>query len=72
MNINDYLRITPFINDCPNCGNGLVGNGEGTLKVDDNIVERTCKCGFKFEYDVNKGTSKNQIKQAIEEALKQM
>ncbi|WP_241752246.1 DUF3797 domain-containing protein [Bacillus thuringiensis] len=41
-----FLRISPLINDCPNCGNQFVGNGEGTLEVDDNIVKRTCKCGF--------------------------
>ncbi|MBU7316007.1 DUF3797 domain-containing protein [Paenibacillus oleatilyticus] len=34
-----------------------MGNGKGTLEVDDNIIKRTCKCGFNFVYDVNKGTS---------------
>lgn len=69
MNAMDYLRVAPFINDCPSCGNQFVGNGQGTLEVDDNIIRRTCKCGFNFEYDVNKGTTKKKIKQAIEEAL---
>lgn len=71
MNAMDFLRISPFINDCPSCGNEFVGNGEGTLNVDDNIVERTCKCGFAFKYDVNNGTTKEKIKKAIDEALKQ-
>lgn len=69
MNVMIYLAVAPMINDCPNCGNSLVGNGEGTLKIDDDIVERTCKCGFDFTYDVTKGTSKKQIKEAIKEAL---
>lgn len=72
MNAVDYLRVAPFINDCPNCGNGLLGNGEGTLNLNENIIERTCKCKFEFKYDVNKGTSKKKIKQAINEALTRM
>lgn len=72
MNVMDYLRVAPFINDCPSCKNNVVGNGEGTLNVDDNIVKRTCKCGFIFEYDVNNGTSKTKIKKAIDESLKNM
>jgi transcription elongation factor Elf1 len=72
MNSMDYLRVAPFINDCPNCGNQFVGNGQGTLEVDNNIVKRTCKCGFNFEYDIINGTSKKKIKQAIDVVLKQM
>lgn len=72
MNAMDYLRVAPLINDCPNCGNEFVGNGQGTLEVDDNLVKRTCKCGFNLEYDVNNGTTKKRIKQAIDEALRQM
>ncbi len=72
MIVTDYLRVAPLINDCPKCGNGLVGNGQGTLNVDDNLIKRTCKCGFDFEYDVNNGTSKAKIKKAIDEALKAM
>jgi hypothetical protein len=71
MNAMDYLRVAPFINDCPNCGNGNVGNGQGTLEID-KTIKRTCKCGFKFEYDVSNGTTKTKIKKAIDEALKKM
>ncbi|PFH81650.1 hypothetical protein COI81_28970 [Bacillus cereus] len=72
MNAMDFLRISPLINDCPNCGNQFVGNGQGTLEVDDNIIKRTCKCGFNFEYDVEDGTSKAKIKKAVGEALNKM
>jgi len=72
MNAMYFLRISPLINDCPNCSNQFVGNGEGTLEVDENIVKRTCKCGFNFEYDVNNGVSKKKIKQVIVEALNKL
>ncbi|AZU61041.1 DUF3797 domain-containing protein [Neobacillus mesonae] len=72
MNVMTYLVVAPLINDCPSCGNQYVGNGQGTLEVDDNLIKRTCKCGFNFQYDVNGGTSKNRLKKAIQEALEQM
>jgi len=72
MNAVDFLNISRFINDCPNCGHDRVGNGEGTLSVDDSIINRTCKCGFRFEYDVDSGLSKKNIQQAIDEALSEM
>lgn len=68
----NFLRVAPLINDCPNCKNGVVGNGEGTISVGDNFIKRTCKCGFIFEYDIRKGTSKTEIKKAINKALKSM
>lgn len=69
MNIHLYLEVAPHINDCPRCENPYVGNGQGTLNVGDDIIERTCKCGFKFSYDVKNGTSPEKIKKAIELAL---
>lgn len=65
----DYLRVARLINNCPNCGNGFVGNGQGTICVDTNIIIRTCKCGFKFEYNAENGTSKYKIQLAINKAL---
>lgn len=72
MNAMDYLRIAPFVNDCPNCGSDLLGNGQGTYELKDNTIKRSCKCGFKFEYDSRNGTTKTKIKQAIDKALEQM
>lgn len=72
MNAMDFLRISPLINDCPNCGNEYIGNGQGTLEVDENMIKRTCKCGFKLEYDVTNGTSKAKLKKVLEEAVKEM
>lgn len=31
---------------CPECGNQYLGNGEGSIEIDDNKFRRTCKCGF--------------------------
>lgn len=72
MDVLDYLKISRHINDCPNCGNQYIGNGQGTLKVDENLIERTCKCGFEFEYDVTNGVNKKKIKQEIEKSLGQL
>ena len=72
MNVMAYLAISPLINDCPNCGNSYVGNGEGHLILEDNVIERGCKCGFEFVYNVEAVTSKTKVKKAIAEALAQL
>lgn len=72
MNINDYLRVAPFIHDCPKCGCGETENGQGTFEVKENIIRRSCKCGFNLEFDTNNGTTKKIIKKAIDEALTNM
>ena len=72
MNIHLYLEVAPHINDCPKCGNQYVGNGQGTLSVNDDIIERTCKCGFKFSYDVKNGITRAKIKKAVSQALSEM
>ncbi|MBP1040394.1 DUF3797 domain-containing protein [Vagococcus sp. BWB3-3] len=38
-------------NDCPACGNNRVGNGEGSLIVEDDVFKRTCKCGWSIIVD---------------------
>lgn len=75
MNVQDYLRIAPFINDCPKCGYGNVGTDEktgefhGALNVDDNLFTRKCRCGFEVTIDANVGTTKTKIKKQIDLAL---
>ncbi len=42
-------KATDLINKyakCPECNNGLVGNSEGKLVIEDNMFYRSCKCGF--------------------------
>lgn len=72
MNSMDYLRIAPFINDCPNCGSDMIDNSQGTLEVSGNLIKRTCECGFRFEYDANSGTTKAKIQKSVKEALTNM
>lgn len=69
MDVRDYLTVSKYVNDCPNCGSAEVGEGFGTISANESIFERTCECGFKFKYDVNAGVKQKQIKQAIDEAL---
>jgi hypothetical protein len=47
---------------CKNCGNGRLGNGEGTMEIDtvkgfDFI--RTCKCGWRVEIKSSEGEGKH-------------
>lgn len=47
----EAFKVVKLINkygNCPVCDNDKVGNGEGTLIVEDNVFTRTCKCGFKI------------------------
>lgn len=36
---------------CVDCGNELVGDGEGVLLIEDDIFKRSCKCGWSIEVD---------------------
>lgn len=40
---------------CPECGNKHVGGGEGTVIIEGNSFIRTCKCGWKVEFEVEEG-----------------
>lgn len=68
MNINDFSRVAKEVNNCPNCKSDRIGGEEGTLLVDENIFTRTCKCGFSFIYDVEKGTQRTKVRAAVKEA----
>jgi hypothetical protein len=46
MNAMLFLQIMKKYGKCPDCGSEKLGNGEGTLEVDDDTFKRTCKCGF--------------------------
>lgn len=46
MNINLSLAMQRAYNKCPDCKNEYIGNGQGTMMIDDNIFKRTCKCGY--------------------------
>lgn len=44
-----FKQVNKLLNKyavCPKCGCDTLGNGDGTLVVEDTTFERTCKCGF--------------------------
>ena len=51
MNAFKLLKIIPLYENCPDCGNNKIGNGEGKLLVEDDTFTRECKCGFKITVD---------------------
>lgn len=51
MLINDSLELMKKYSKCKGCGNEKVGNGEGTLNIEDDIFTRTCKCGWSIKVD---------------------
>jgi transcription elongation factor Elf1 len=46
MNALKAVELLRKYNTCPECGSEKVGNGEGSVTVDDDKFERTCKCGW--------------------------
>ena len=46
MNALNAAELIELYETCPNCGNKMIGNGEGTIEINKNTFKRTCKCGF--------------------------
>ena len=42
-------KLMRKFNKCEDCGSEKIGNGEGTLEVQDDTFKRTCKCGWSVE-----------------------
>lgn len=49
MEIEKVTKLLNQYKECPDCGNKYVGNGQGTLIVDDDTFYRSCKCGFQVK-----------------------
>lgn len=49
MNPFKAIELMRKYNECPQCGNDKLGNGEGTLNIDGDDFKRTCKCGWEIE-----------------------
>ncbi|KAE8559114.1 DUF3797 domain-containing protein [Paenibacillus polymyxa] len=47
MNLKRSLELIEKYGKCEQCGNENISNGEGTLNIDGDVFERTCKCGWK-------------------------
>lgn len=48
MNAMAALKLTAKYTSCGGCGSEFIGNGEGTLVIDETF-KRTCKCGWSIE-----------------------
>ncbi|WP_240036602.1 DUF3797 domain-containing protein [Paenibacillus amylolyticus] len=66
MNLSDSLVLMEKYAQCPKCKSDKVGNGAGTLEVEDDTFKRTCKCGWAVL--VKKGLVREDITM-IEKAL---
>jgi iron(III) transport system ATP-binding protein len=51
MGIDKYLKLAKKLNNCPNCGNEYIGNGEGSLEIREHTFSRSCKCGYSVTVD---------------------
>lgn len=67
MNVTHYLRVAPYLHDCPSCK-----DNKGSLEVSDNLITRECPCGFVLTMNVRNGTSKKKIESSINQALERM
>ncbi|MEW4153673.1 DUF3797 domain-containing protein [Bacillus thuringiensis] len=47
------LELVSEYGKCKQCGNEIIGDGEGTLEVEDGCFKRTCKCGWSVEIEGN-------------------
>ncbi|MDM8365964.1 DUF3797 domain-containing protein [Bacillus thuringiensis] len=39
------MELTNEYGKCKQCGNEMIGDGEGTLEIVEDMFKRTCKCG---------------------------
>jgi predicted nucleic-acid-binding Zn-ribbon protein len=55
MKLTRAIELMEKYAECPQCGNGYVGDGEGSLEVTGNVFKRMCKCGWKIEIGIESG-----------------
>ena len=46
MNLKIATKILNKYVKCPMCGHDKLGNGHGALIIEDEVLERSCRCGF--------------------------
>ena len=61
MNITESVKLLKQYSICINCGNDKIGNGEGTVNINGNIFERTCKCGWSIKVENKQGDEQQQL-----------
>jgi len=52
INITDSVKLLKRYSTCPKCGSDKVNNGEGSVNIDGNLFERTCKCGWSVKVEI--------------------
>ena len=62
MNAVKAMKVSQKYAVCPDCGNGLIGNGQGSIVIDETTFMRTCRCGFHITIDEsNKIISRSRV-----------
>lgn len=61
MNIFKSMALMEKYGECPNCGNDLIGDGQGGLIVEEDTFRRFCKCGFDITVDENGNEIKGRV-----------
>lgn len=51
MKIENTIKLMKKYGACPECGNKFIGNGSGTLAIEDTYFFKSCKCGWKVKVD---------------------
>ncbi|MBY2272868.1 DUF3797 domain-containing protein [Clostridioides difficile] len=51
MKMINVLKLSAMYCFCPKCGSDELGEGEGSLIVDEYTFHRKCKCGFDIIVD---------------------
>lgn len=46
---------------CPQCGSQMIGNGSGSLNVDEDTFQRGCKCGWSVVVTVKADGTEERI-----------
>jgi hypothetical protein len=51
MNVYEANKLIKKYANCPKCGNDKLGDGEGSVEIQDEVFTRTCKYGFSVTVD---------------------
>ena len=54
MNMLKSIELMDKYGECPDCGNEMIGNGQGGIVVEDGTFRRFCKCGFDITMKMEK------------------
>ena len=49
MNVFKTVELIDKYGKCPKCGSDKIGNGSGSLIVEEDTFYRSCKCGWKIK-----------------------